>query len=134
MLLHVPSRSLFAGRAVMEVNTLFGAGNACESRLTRTGGVQTLLSTVNLAKALDRPQSPIPATHEGLPLPSPNPSTTGSSCLSPDPSTTLYLALLDTLLCSLVDQPAVMRRFERSGGLKVVVGVLKDKQVAKVVR
>lgn len=51
-----------------------------------------------------------------------------------DPAALLALAALDTLLCALVDRPKNMRAFEEVGGLKAIVGVLKDKNVGQVVR
>lgn len=49
-------------------------------------------------------------------------------------STRLSLAVLDVLLCGLVDQPRNMRIFEDVGGLAAIVRVLKDKSVSQTVR
>lgn len=67
--------------------------------------------------------------HLSLPSPMSTPTSTLESLKS-----TLSLNILDALLCALVDQPQNMRTFEAASGLKVVVQILKDKNVVKVVR
>lgn len=73
------------------------------------------------------PPSPsaLPPLHHTLPLPA---ETTQTSAPA------LALVTLDTLLCALVDRPRNTRAFEELGGLLRVVRVLKDKNVAQVVR
>src|SRR5258706_12256494 len=58
-------------------------------------------------------------------------SSTASKAASSSPSPTLSSAIIDTLLCILVDSPEGLRLFEEVGGLDAVVRTLKRAGVLK---
>lgn len=51
-----------------------------------------------------------------------------------DVSVQLPAAILDTLLCILVDSPSALRAFERTGGVEVVVKLLKRAAIPRDTR
>ncbi|GAA5998232.1 uncharacterized protein JCM10292_001060 [Rhodotorula paludigena] len=121
LLLHRPSQRLFGRRSSLEY----------------------LLAVLDMT----RPSHPF-SPHLSSPAPFPSPVlfppspysspnlASRSSAASAHPATTtpLALAVLDTLLCTLVDRPKNMRVFEELDGLAAVVKVLKDKSAEHVVR
>lgn len=140
LLLHRPSQRLFGRRSSLEV--CFPAQQSAEIF------VLTLVSQYLLAVLdMTRPSHPF-SPHLSSPAPFPSPVlfppspysspnlASRSSAASAHPATTtpLALAVLDTLLCTLVDRPKNMRVFEELDGLAAVVKVLKDKSAEHVVR
>ncbi|GAA5979299.1 hypothetical protein JCM10908_002871 [Rhodotorula pacifica] len=121
LLLHRPSQRFFARRSTHEI----------------------MLAILDLARP-NNPGTPLLATPKPHPSPVLFPPTPAASpSLSGNPSevdantalcTQLSLAVLDVLLCGLVDRPKNMRVFEDVGGLAAIVRVLKDKTVAQSVR
>lgn len=114
-----------------------------DSTLTSEGGAQILLALLELARP-NNPNTPLLGTPKPQPSPVLFPPTPAASPSLPSEAysapaqaelpTQLALAVLDTLLCGLVDHPKNMRTFESVGGLGAIVRVLKDKSVSQAVR
>ncbi|GAA5865359.1 hypothetical protein JCM1840_001542 [Sporobolomyces johnsonii] len=110
----------------------------------RRASLEYVLAVLDLVR-LSHPPSPLPS---GTPLASPVVFPASPAFRTGDPfaasaatentaavgAVHLALAALDTLLCALVDRPKNMRAFEEIGGLTSIVKVLKDRNVAQVVR
>ncbi|GAA5948983.1 hypothetical protein JCM21900_003161 [Sporobolomyces salmonicolor] len=110
----------------------------------RRASLEYIIAVLDLVR-LSHPSSPLPSA---TPLASPvvfpaSPSFRAGNHFATSPTTEstaaagavqLALAALDTLLCALVDRPKNMRAFEEIGGLSSIVKVLKDRNVAQVVR
>ncbi|GAA5969004.1 hypothetical protein JCM8115_000274 [Rhodotorula mucilaginosa] len=121
LLLHRPSQHFFARKATHEI----------------------LLALLELARP-NNPNTPLLGTPKPQPSPVLFPPTPAASPSLPSEAysapaqaelpTQLALAVLDTLLCGLVDHPKNMRTFESVGGLGAIVRVLKDKSVSQAVR
>ncbi|GAA5885048.1 hypothetical protein JCM3774_003458 [Rhodotorula dairenensis] len=121
LLLHRPSQRFFARKSTHE----------------------NLLAVLDLARPND-PDTPLLGTPRPQPSPVLFPPTPASSpslqsesyaeTVQVELCTRLSLAVLDVLLCGLVDRPENMRTFENVGGLAAIVKVLKDKTVSQNVR
>ncbi|GAA5902823.1 hypothetical protein JCM5296_002890 [Sporobolomyces johnsonii] len=110
----------------------------------RRASLEYVLAVLDLVR-LSHPPSPLPSA---TPLASPVVFPASPAFRTSDPfaasaatentaavgAVHLALAALDTLLCALVDRPKNMRAFEEIGGLTSIVKVLKDRNVAQVVR
>ncbi|GAA6020383.1 hypothetical protein JCM8202_000045 [Rhodotorula sphaerocarpa] len=121
LLMHRPSQRLFERKSAFEI----------------------LLALLDLSRP-NEPTTPLLATPRPQPSPVMFPSTpaaspslgasSGANLPKEDVQTQLAIAVLDTLLCGLVDRPRNTRAFEATNGLAAIVRVLKDKSVAQNVR
>lgn len=94
--------------------------------------MQTLLDILTLCR------QPLHPTSNGAPdTPTPTPSSSSASIASTRPPLSfpdIALAVLDALLCLLVDAPQAIRSFELAEGLEGVVKVLKRAESSRDVR
>ncbi|KAK4046406.1 hypothetical protein OIV83_006065 [Microbotryomycetes sp. JL201] len=117
VLLHTPSRDLFARRSSLEY----------------------LLAVLDLSRPSHVASPLLASAPSGSPVvmpPPPTPSSARKRALSLQPSSpaAVSVATLDCLLAALVDSPKNVRAFESLDGLSTIVRVLKDKTVAQQVR
>lgn len=109
----------------------------------RYADAQILLALLDLSRP-NEPTTPLLATPRPQPSPVMFPSTpaasprlgsgSGANLPSEDVKTQVAIAVLDALLCGLVDRPRNTRAFEAANGLAAIVRVLKDKSIAQNVR
>ncbi|KAM0792763.1 hypothetical protein ACM66B_002537 [Microbotryomycetes sp. NB124-2] len=117
VLLHAPSRVLFARRSSLEY----------------------ILAVLDLSRPSHVASPLLASAPSGSPVvmpPPPTPSTSRrrNDRLLPSSPAAVSVAALDCLLAALVDSPRNIRAFESVDGLSTVVRVLKDKTVAQQVR
>ncbi|KZW04169.1 hypothetical protein EXIGLDRAFT_758467 [Exidia glandulosa HHB12029] len=110
------SMSLLQGLALLH--------SATKSFLSKKWVIEVFLAL--LACPQLRPSTPVPA--------SPTKSPTKSSASSRDAPPPLAIAVVDTLLCVLVDAPLAIRAFEEVNGLEVIVKTLKRAGVPRDIR